>query len=312
MTRMKKCFVIMPFSETETCSEEEWETRYEYLFKKTIEEAGYECECSSPVKGGSIIKNIIQQLYIADIVLADLTNLNANVFYELGVRHALRKRTIMIAQENQKLPFDISGYGVIFYSTDLQGGEDFKNKILERIKEIERNPEKSDNPVCDFLSEEIDKYTRQLETPYERINYELISNFIEEAHEIWVMNPLSDLSTIENAIIGSIKKGCRRKYIIQNAELDLYKTYIKKLQDKTKIDVNALFNLIPIDPRFMFPLSFVICDPLEANRARAWVQPKKGATKKDLYALYTNNEIIVSQFVGTFLAISNLLKQREA
>ena len=299
----------MPFSETESCSEEKWEEIYKHLFKKTIEEAGYACECSSPIKGGAIINDIIQQLDTAEIVLADLTDSNANVFYELGIRHTLSRRTIMVAQKGQDLPFDIGGYGVIFYSPNLPGIENFENKIQERIKEIERNPDKSDNPVSDFLNEEIDKYTKQLKTPSKRINSEQISNFIEEAHEIWVMNPLSDLSTIENAIIKSIKKGCKRKYIISDIEFDLYKVYIKKLIDKIEIDMNTLFDLIPIDPRFMFPLSFVICDPLEANRAKAWVQPKKGATEEDMYALYTNDEIIVSQFVGTFLAISSMLSR---
>lgn len=317
MARKKKCFVIMPFSETESCSEEEWEEIYN-LFKKTIEEAGYACERSSPIKGGALIKNIIQQLYTAEIVLADLTDTNANVFYELGVRHSLKKRTIMVAYENHHLPSDISGYGVIFYSTDtLQGREDFKDKIHKRINEIEQNPEKSDNPVSDFLNEELDKYTRQLESfsgeiPYEHIDCGLISKFIEAAHEIWVMNPLTDLSTIENAIIGSLEKGCKREYIISNAEFDLYNTYIEKLQDKTGIDVSTLFSLIPMDPRFMFPLSFVICDPLEANRAKVWVQPQpqKSATRKDMYGLYTDDKKTASQFAGTFSALKDLLKKR--
>ena len=299
----------MPFSKTETCSKEEWDGIYKYLFEKTIGTAGYACERSSPIKSGAIIKNIIQQLDTAEIVLADLTGSNANVFYELGIRHALRKRTIMVAQEGQDLPFDIGGYGVIFYSTDLLGAENFANKIHERIEEIEQNPEKSDNPVWDFLSEEIDEYTKQLETPSERIKYEQISDFIEEAHEIWVMNPLSDLSTIENAIIESIKKGCKRRYILSKTEIDLYRAYIKELQDKTGIDTNTLFDLTPINPNYIFPLSFVIYDPLEGNRARALVQPKKSATKDDMYGLYTNDKEIVSQFVGTFLAYSNLLSR---
>lgn len=305
----------MPFSATESCSEEKWEEIYKHLFKKTIEEAGYACERSSPIKGGALIKNIIQQLYTAEIVLADLTDSNANVFYELGVRHSLKKRTIMVAYENHHLPSDISGYGVIFYSPDLRGGEDFKDKIHKRINEIEQNPEKSDNPVSDFLNEELDKYTRQLQSlsggiPYEHIDCGLISKFIEDAHEIWVMDPLTDLSTIENAIIGSLEKGCKREYIISNAEFDLYNTYIEKLQDKRGIDVNTLFRLIPMDPRFMFPLSFVICDPLEANRAKVGVQPQRSATGKDIYGLYTDDKKTARQFAGTSLALKNLLKGR--
>lgn len=133
-----------------------------------------------------------------------------------------------------------------------------------------------------------------------------ISDFIKEADEIWVMNPLSNLSIIEDAIIKSTEKGCKRRYIISNIERRLYEEYLKKLKDKIKRDVNldSLFVLTPISPKFVFPLSIVICDPLNAKKARVWVH-LKDATEENMYGPYIEDEKIVSQFVGTFSSISS-------
>jgi hypothetical protein len=56
---------------------------------------------------GSITRDLLSRLYRSDAVLADLTDLNPNVFYELGVRHALRAGTILIALKGTKPPFDV-------------------------------------------------------------------------------------------------------------------------------------------------------------------------------------------------------------
>ena len=65
----------------------------------------------------NILKDIIQAIYEADIVIADLTGLNANVFYELGVAHTLNKKVIIITQDISSLPFDLKSYRAKEYST---------------------------------------------------------------------------------------------------------------------------------------------------------------------------------------------------
>ncbi|MCH7553864.1 MAG: hypothetical protein IIC82_07705, partial [Chloroflexi bacterium] len=114
--REKECFVIMPFSATDTCDEEEWTDIFENLFKPSVEEAGlgYTCRRSSAVRG-NLIKDIINDLYDCHVVIADLTDKNPNVFYELGVRHALRPRTLLIAQKKTDIPSDLQGYANYVY-----------------------------------------------------------------------------------------------------------------------------------------------------------------------------------------------------
>lgn len=96
----RTCFVIMPFSSTESCTEDEWDWIFENMFKPAVEGAGLEYECRRSVATrGNLVASILQDLDDAYVVLADLTDHNANVFYELGVRHSLRDRSILVAQK---------------------------------------------------------------------------------------------------------------------------------------------------------------------------------------------------------------------
>ena len=156
----KKCYVIMPFSDLGGITEYQWTEIYTQLFKPAVEEArlGYICE-RSELRNGAFTKDIVQNLKHANVVLADITHFNANVMWELGVRHALSKRTIMVARHDvmkQKIISDMSTYGVISYDPDiLTKINEFKGKIKKVLRDIERTPERSDSPVFDFLIEEM-------------------------------------------------------------------------------------------------------------------------------------------------------------
>ena len=94
----KVCFVIMPFSTTSSCKEEEWTWIYENLYKVAVEGSDLDYQCHRSVATrGNIVGAIVRDLNDAHIVVADLTDRNANVFYELGVRHALKDRSIILA-----------------------------------------------------------------------------------------------------------------------------------------------------------------------------------------------------------------------
>ena len=70
---------------------------------------------------GAILQDIHQQLDESYVVIAEITTRNANVFYELGYSHALRKPVILLAERGTDLPFDVSGYRVIFYDNTIGG-----------------------------------------------------------------------------------------------------------------------------------------------------------------------------------------------
>jgi len=102
-------------------------------------------------KPGSFIKDILTYLQTSYIIIANLTELNPNVFYELGVRHTLSNRTIMITENLDTLPSDLKQYRTIEYNPDITGVEDFKAQLVKCIQEIIKKPNEADNPVQDHL-----------------------------------------------------------------------------------------------------------------------------------------------------------------
>jgi hypothetical protein len=141
-----KVFVIMPFSDD---SFESYEMIKEH-FSKDFEfsHAGDEDNQQN------ILADIIPPIYSADIVLADLTGLNPNVMYELGIAHSFNKKTIMITRDElSSLPFDLKQYRAKDYSTHFK-------KFYELIIYLEKNLGGAkdgsvifNNPVGDFLDE---------------------------------------------------------------------------------------------------------------------------------------------------------------
>src|SRR3954470_13379438 len=112
----RTCFVIMPFSGTDSCTETEWTSIFETLIKPAVESAGLEYECRrSEATRGNIVGKIVQDLNDSHVVIADLTDRNSNVFYELGVRHALKNRSIILAQNKDDIPFDLRAYAYHVY-----------------------------------------------------------------------------------------------------------------------------------------------------------------------------------------------------
>jgi len=157
----KRCFVIMPFSKKGTVEYNRNLSIYQDMIKPVVNECGYEAIRADEMEYlGNITRDIIEHLHKSDLVVADLSGKNANVFYELGVRHALyRSGTIPLIKEGETLPFDIANYRAIFYSIELKGPEQFKKELKLRIKAFERvKNEKSDNPVHDILDDKLSNY----------------------------------------------------------------------------------------------------------------------------------------------------------
>jgi hypothetical protein len=150
----KTAFIIMPFSKTNSCTETEWSEIFDEVFKPSLLDIGYNCERAQP-ETGSLIRTILKKLQDSFIVIADITDRNANVFYELGVRHALSKRTIIVAQDYKHIPSDLLGYWSIIYNTTPKGVTTFKKDIKRIIENIEKKPFESDSPISDFIDKEL-------------------------------------------------------------------------------------------------------------------------------------------------------------
>jgi ActR/RegA family two-component response regulator len=149
----KKCFVIMPFSNTQSCSEQDWTDIFNLLICPAVENSGFNYKCfRNNNHVGGIIKNVMKNLNEADLVIADLTDRNVNVFYELGVRHTLKTPTILLCQNLKEVPFDLHGYFCIEYNQKPAGVKKLAEDIKNAINEIENSKIKIIySPVGEYL-----------------------------------------------------------------------------------------------------------------------------------------------------------------
>jgi hypothetical protein len=150
MASSKHCFVIMPFSKTKgKHTAKYWDDFFFNFIKPAVEKLGYTCKRSS-AQPGNIMKAIVNDLVNSDVVLAVLTDYNANVMYELGTRHSLKHGTIMMLERGQKIPSDFADYGVIRYDDKIAGVPKFQEDLRQAIQKIESDG--PDSPVQDFVT----------------------------------------------------------------------------------------------------------------------------------------------------------------
>jgi hypothetical protein len=125
-------FVIMPFGDDELTK------NFERYIKKPLEEEGHSIErVDDSIRATSIIRDIIERIRNADVIIAELTLDNMNVYYELGRAHEIEKNVIQICQQEQEhLPFDIRGVRTIKYKNSKEGYEKLFRKVRKFINKI--------------------------------------------------------------------------------------------------------------------------------------------------------------------------------
>ena len=133
---MKPCFMLMPFQNNDA------EDIYRLCTKPTISKLGLDIRRSDELfTTNPILEDILESINEASIVIADVSGLNPNVLYELGVSHTIKKeQTIVITNENyDKLPFDIKLFRIIKYKNTIPGGVKYKKELEETVKYILRD-----------------------------------------------------------------------------------------------------------------------------------------------------------------------------
>jgi hypothetical protein len=146
----KTCFFITPLGANDSEIREEVETIIDTLIRPVVEDR-LKMKLILPhtiSKTGSINDQIIEHLLYDDLVIANLTGNNSNVMYELGIRHAVKKHVIKIAQEGTLLPFDIAPERTIFFKYDIKHVKNFLQQLHDSIIENLSSAEKNiNNPV---------------------------------------------------------------------------------------------------------------------------------------------------------------------
>ena len=145
----RRCFVIAPIGEADSETRRATKGLLRAAIKPVFEAPPFNMEVKIAYEIdnlGSIGVQVIERLLSDELVIADLTDLNPNVMYELAIRHAVRKPVIILAPFGQKLPFDLSDQRTIFYTNDLDGGEDLKIDLSKKGEKA-LSEHKPDNPI---------------------------------------------------------------------------------------------------------------------------------------------------------------------
>lgn len=129
------CGIIMPISSLDGCSADHW-SEVKNILSEAIEMAGYTASLVSDADDSGIIqKRIVQNIYDNDIVVCDVSGKNPNVMFELGMRLAFDKPTIIVIDDKTNYSFDTSPIEHISYPRDLRYHSiiRFKDKLKEKI-----------------------------------------------------------------------------------------------------------------------------------------------------------------------------------
>ena len=150
------CFIIMPFGKKQNINGEiiDFDLIYKEVIQGAIRAAGLKpLRCDEIEKAGSIHRDMFKHIAQDKVAIVDLTNLNANVFYELGVRHALKKNvTVLIQAIGYDIPFNIYDLRTIKYSATGTDFSETRSSITTFIRNGLEKPE-TDNDVSKVLEE---------------------------------------------------------------------------------------------------------------------------------------------------------------
>ncbi|MBX9791111.1 MAG: DUF1080 domain-containing protein [Pirellulales bacterium] len=130
-----RAFVIMPFKEP-------FDSLYRDVIKPVADAADdVEVLRADDIKGpGLILDDIRRQIDESHLVVAEISEWNPNVFYELGHAHAIGKPTILLVRDDYlpKLPFDVRGYRAIVYKDSIAGKKDVESELRQHLRAISR------------------------------------------------------------------------------------------------------------------------------------------------------------------------------
>ena len=163
----KICFVIAPIGEPDSDTRRRSDQILRHIIRPAVEARGYRAiradEISEP---GIITSQVIQHVVDDPLVVADLTERNPNVFYELAVRHAIRKPFIQIISRGENIPFDVAATRTVFVDHhDLDTVETAKTEITDQIVALETDSSNLETPISVSLDLQ---HLRRSENPGER------------------------------------------------------------------------------------------------------------------------------------------------
>jgi len=151
----KTCFVICPIGKEGSETRQHSDDLLEYILRPVVEEKfGYSMYRGDDIRQPGIITNqVLKNLLQSDLVIADLSKKNGNVFYELAVRHITKKPFIHLIDEEEEKPFDLAGTRIIRFKLDLPGAKKAKKELEDYIQATQVDGFLAENPLSGILEQ---------------------------------------------------------------------------------------------------------------------------------------------------------------
>jgi tetratricopeptide (TPR) repeat protein len=154
------CFVLMPFGKKPDAAGSliDFDAVFREVIAPAIQDADLELlRGDEEVAGGIIQKTMFERLILCEYAVADLTTANANVFYELGVRHAVRPATtVLIFSDRTRLPFDVAPLRALPYGLGAEGTPDnaaaTRQTLTNRLRAAKKSKDK-DSPIFQLVED---------------------------------------------------------------------------------------------------------------------------------------------------------------
>ncbi|MDA3135394.1 hypothetical protein [Atlantibacter subterraneus] len=265
----RRCFVVTPIGPSESDIRRRAQGILDAVIKPTLKAKNFEVfvahEISAP---GSITKQVLEHLLQDELVIANLTDLNPNVMYELAVRHAKRLPVVTIAEDGTSLPFDISDERTLFYKNDMAGVSELGPKLEIAIEEAVKD-EFPDNPIYRVTQAIIIKDSTETGSAEEYIISRLnsmedtISNFVKQNSSTkeqtaplktgWklLINPDQGrldkfiLNLKRSLFVASVTEGEANTeglmlYYVEPKNITLSKDYILRIAEENEVSISSI------------------------------------------------------------------------
>ena len=161
----KICFVISPIGEEGSEIRERSDQVLKHIITSSVEQLGYTIIRADKIsEPGIITTQIIEHIVDAELVIADLTDKNPNVFYELAIRHAIRKPLVQMIKKGEVIPFDVAATRIIQFDLhSLDSVASAKDEIVSQVKSLEAGKSEVHNPISVSLDLKVLKESGNIE-----------------------------------------------------------------------------------------------------------------------------------------------------
>lgn len=213
------CFVIMPISNQPGYEDNHFTLVYEDIIKPSIENNKMLPIRADETKNTNLIQlDILKKIINSPLAVCDMSSKNPNVFYELGMRQAFDLPTVLMIDDNTKVPFDISGLRYVNYKKEMTY-RNVKKTITELTDAIKDTYDKKDDKT------EINSLIRLMELTSAKLDNSNISP--DEKIELLnglelkeIKKSIKDLTLSQNTLLTLLDKNPKDKNFINNDNLD--------------------------------------------------------------------------------------------